>query len=461
MPFVKELLHYKNDYFVETGTYQGDTLDIVINNGFKNIYSIELSDVFYYNCIKKFLKNQNVKLFKGNSRYDLHKIISNINSPITFWLDGHWSGVLDVGCDKDILCPVIYELEQIRHHHIKTHTIMVDDIRLMDGNHFEVTKDQIEKKILEINPNYKIKYYNDDYAVNDVLVAYIDYINIKTDETKICIHKYLTSCKTNPQPPGLSDFIRGTIALFNYSKLYNYDLYIDNSHEIFNNLLKNNKIIENNILNQTIELLPPLTYDKIDFELNKLFLQNKSFCIMTNSFYTKDSNGNIENFGEISLECKKFLKQIFTPNYETKNYLNDTYKYLNLNLDEKYYIIHLRLGDNFLHNNIFDKDLFEILNEKIVLLLTKNYNKQFVLLSDSSNMANKLKIKNPKLFYWDNKKIHIGDLNHNNIKDSVNDTLIDFFMMQNCDKIFSYAFNGTSGFSKIASLIFDKEYVMI
>ena len=27
-------------------------------------------------------------------------------------------------------------------------------------------------------------------------------------------------------------------------------------------------------------------------------------------------------------------------------------------------------------------------------------------------MANKLKIKNPKLFYWDNKKIHIGYFNN-------------------------------------------------
>jgi hypothetical protein len=63
-----ELLKYKNDYFIETGTYQGETLDIVINNGFKNVYSIELSEVFYYNCVKKFIKNQNVKIFVKRNR---------------------------------------------------------------------------------------------------------------------------------------------------------------------------------------------------------------------------------------------------------------------------------------------------------------------------------------------------------------------------------------------------------
>ena len=40
MPFLNELLQYKNDYFIETGTYQGETVDIAVNNSFKNVYSI-------------------------------------------------------------------------------------------------------------------------------------------------------------------------------------------------------------------------------------------------------------------------------------------------------------------------------------------------------------------------------------------------------------------------------------
>ena len=461
MPFINELLQYKNDYFVETGTYEGDTTEFALNNGFKNVYSIELSDVFYYNCVKKFLNNKNVKIFKGNSRYDLYKIISNINSQITFWLDGHWSGVPDVGCDKELLCPVLHELEQIKSHHIKTHTIMVDDIRLMDGNHFEVTKPQIERKILEINPNYKFKYYNDQYAINDVLVAYIDVKDITLPERKKCIHKYLTTCKTNEQSPGLGDFIRGTIALINYSKIYNYDFYFDDSHEIFNNLLKNDKIIKNDIITETIELLPPKTYDKLDTELNEIFKKNESFCIMTNAFYTKNNNGTMENFGEISFECKKILKQIFTPNKVTNDYLKNVYNILKIDLNKKYSIIHLRLGDNYIHDNVFDNNLFNILNKKVKNILINNKNTQIILLSDSSAMAIEIKKYNPELFYWDNKKIHIGDLKNSQVKQAVTDTLIDFFIMKNCDKMFCYAFNGISGFSKLVSLMYDKEFINI
>jgi adenine/guanine phosphoribosyltransferase-like PRPP-binding protein len=76
-------------------------------------------------------------------------------------------------------------------------------------------------------------------------------------------------------------------------------------------------------------------------------------------------------------------------------------------------------------------------------------------------MAIELKKQNPKLFYWDNKKIHIGSLQNDNVQQAVTDTLIDFFIMTKCDKMFCYAFNGISGFSKLISLIYNKEFIEI
>ena len=463
MPFVNELLKYNNDYFIETGTYQGDTIDIVKNsNKFKYIYSIELSDVFYYNCVNRFINDNNIKIFKGNSRFDLHKLIFNINTNITFWLDGHWSGVPNVGCDKELLCPILHELEQIKNHHINNHTIIIDDIRLMDGSHFEVNTVQIIDKLYEINPKYKIIFYDDEYAQNDVLVAYIEEFENNTKKKNICIHKYLTICKTNPQPPGLGDFIRGTISLFNYSHTYNYDLFIDNSHPMFKHLLKNQLIIQNTQLKETHELLPPISYEEIDEQLNKLFKQNNSFCVMTNSFYSKNKYGILENFGDISFECKHFLRQIFTPNADLKKSINNVFEELNINQNNNYNVIHLRLGDNFIHNNIFDQNIFEILNSKINKLLDNHKNDKFILLSDSSEISNKLKQQNHELYYWKNKKIHIGDLkNTENTDLAVKDTFIDFFIMSQSMKIYSYAFNNISGFSKMVSIIFDIDYITI
>ena len=177
MPFVQELLQYMDDIFVETGTYEGDTINIVANNeNYKpsKIISLELSEVFFNNCTERFKYKRNIKIHKANSKYDLLNIISPIDSQITFWLDSHWSGTPSVGCDPETICPILYELEQIKQHPIKTHTIMVDDIRLMDNHHFPVNLQEILQKIKEINPNYIIKYYDDWTSQNDVLVAYIE-----------------------------------------------------------------------------------------------------------------------------------------------------------------------------------------------------------------------------------------------------------------------------------------------
>jgi hypothetical protein len=183
MPFVNDLLQYlNNNTFIETGTFRGDTLEIVLEstkNKPINIISLELSDVFFDRCVKRFENVPNIHIVKGNSKYDLYETISTITSQITFWLDSHWSGTDNVGCDNITVCPILEELEQIKLHPIKTHTIMIDDIRLMNGNlnkyeGFPVQINDILSKLYEINSNYCIKYYDDYTANNDVLVAYIE-----------------------------------------------------------------------------------------------------------------------------------------------------------------------------------------------------------------------------------------------------------------------------------------------
>jgi hypothetical protein len=451
MPFINELLNYKNDIFIETGTYQGDTIyEVVNNNKYKpsKIISLELSDVFYNNCKQKFKSYPNIHLYNANSKYDLYDIIKNINSQITFWLDSHWCGIPDVGCDTETLCPVLYELEQIKQHHIKTHTIMIDDIRLMDNQHFPVTLPEILNKIYEINPNYNIKYYDDCMSKNDVLVAYID------DNKKYCIHKYLTECKTNPQPPGFGDFLRGTIALYNYSKKYNFELLIDNSHPLFKYLNKNKHIVSNNTY-ETIEILSPILYEEIFCKLNDIFIKNQSFSIMTNSFYTKNDEGKLLNYGKITEDCKKFLKETLSPSIEIenkiKNIFNNVYKF---NIEDGFKAIHLRIGDIFINNNDYDINEYEYWYSKILNLIN-NSNDNYILISNSYIIASKLKSNIEKLNYWENTKIHLGNLK-NNINNSIFDTLVDFFILSKSKEIIST----DSGFSRVVSEIYDIKYTV-
>jgi len=448
MPFINTLLKYRNPCFIETGTYQGDTIKTVNDSGlFNKIYSLEFSDVFYKNCSRRFADKENITIYKANSKNDLYDIIRVINTPITFWLDAHWSGVADIGVDHTAICPVLYELEQIKLHPIKTHTIMVDDMRLMDGKHFPVLVNDIIQKIHEINSDYKIKRYNDYTGVGDILVAYIE------EPPSICIHKYLTKCKTNNQPPGFGDFLRGTIALYKYSKEYNYDVFLDkNIHPLFKYLKNNKYFLDTRIDENVYELIPGsqgLSYEDIDNWLIRLFKSNESFSLITNGFYTNVPT--LQNYGEINEGCKEFMKEILMPSDELNINILNAYKEMNLDLAKGYNVIHLRFGDSFLHDDHLNQSTCNLASGIIRNLIQTNPNSQFVLLSDSSKMANELKKENPELFYWDNTKIHLGDLR--NDASGILSTMVDFFILSGCNEIFT---NG-SGFNEIISVIYGKQ----
>ncbi len=163
---------FPNKYFIETGSYQGDGIRMALNTGrFQTIYSIELFPAFYKKCSRLFASNPSVKLYLGDSSDVLPIILKEIDAPATFWLDGHFSGP---GTGKgNTNTPLMAELENIRQHSIKTHTLLIDDVRLFGTAEFDFVKlDDVIAKILEINPDYQIS-YEDGYCRNDVLVAKI------------------------------------------------------------------------------------------------------------------------------------------------------------------------------------------------------------------------------------------------------------------------------------------------
>lgn len=165
---------YKNgDVFVETGSLTGDGVLLAIEAGFKRIISIELSDKYYNFCKNKFKDNLNVEIYKGDSCEILYDIISNIEENITFWLDGHYSAA-DTAFGK-YESPLIYELEQIKNHKIKNHTIIIDDMRCWSNefkNKLGFDANDVVDKCKEINENYTL-FYDEGYVPNDVLICKI------------------------------------------------------------------------------------------------------------------------------------------------------------------------------------------------------------------------------------------------------------------------------------------------
>ncbi len=162
---------YPNASFIESGSCEGAGVQNALDAGFQNIYSIELAPHFYQHCCRRFRSNPNVKLYQGDSTHVLPVILKQIDAPATFWLDGHYSwGKTARGATNS---PILAELESIRAHHIKTHTILIDDVRQFGTIEFDfIELDEIIQKILQINPNYTIS-FEDGLIPKDVLIAQI------------------------------------------------------------------------------------------------------------------------------------------------------------------------------------------------------------------------------------------------------------------------------------------------
>jgi hypothetical protein len=148
---------YKLNYFVETGTFNGDTVN-ALESHFRQLHSIELSKELYTRAKKRFEYSKKVTIWQGDSGKTLKKILPLLNKPALFWLDAHGSG--GITAEGEEWSPIIKELLLITKLSNKKHVILIDDARGFTGN-LSPTISQIEKVIQENHPNYKFEVVDD------------------------------------------------------------------------------------------------------------------------------------------------------------------------------------------------------------------------------------------------------------------------------------------------------------
>lgn len=161
------LKKYLNRVFVETGTEKGAGVMMALEAGFDQILSMEVNPEFHRQSMERFRHNPKVRLFVGNSGQLMGDVIKNINEPITFWLDAH---------GETNGTPILAELETIAAHPVKTHTILVDDMRIYRERSTwarisQVSEDDVLRAVKGINPDYEIGYEDDQWDSRDILVA--------------------------------------------------------------------------------------------------------------------------------------------------------------------------------------------------------------------------------------------------------------------------------------------------
>ena len=118
----------KNATWVETGTYLGETSEL-LSKFSEKVYSIEPQKKLYENAKNYFNNFINVEIINGESQKILPDLLLKIEGDINFWLDGHYSGANTYeGVDHT---PILEELKiiEITINRFNKICVLIDDIR--------------------------------------------------------------------------------------------------------------------------------------------------------------------------------------------------------------------------------------------------------------------------------------------------------------------------------------------
>jgi hypothetical protein len=119
---------YKNSTWVETGTFLGQTTQL-ISQHCKFVYSIEPEPTLFKNAYEYFRQYDNVEIINGLSEKIFPDLLPKINGDVNFWLDGHYSAGITFKGPKDT--PILEELSCIKDNlkHFNKVCILIDDVR--------------------------------------------------------------------------------------------------------------------------------------------------------------------------------------------------------------------------------------------------------------------------------------------------------------------------------------------
>jgi hypothetical protein len=124
---IKSMMTTPCQYFVETGTFMGDTTEVA-RRMFEKVYTIEVKEDLFVKARNRFKPYPSVTCYLGDSSLLLGDICKTLDKPTCFWLDGHYSaGNTGMGTKEVTLYE---ELDVIMTHCKVPCVILIDDCRL-------------------------------------------------------------------------------------------------------------------------------------------------------------------------------------------------------------------------------------------------------------------------------------------------------------------------------------------
>lgn len=148
---------YKCEIFIETGTFIGNTIDM-LKNEFQELHTIELDYKLYKSAVKRFSKFPHIHLHQGDSKDVIPQILKTKTKPALYWLDGHYSGGVTAKGESDT--PILQELKEILSKY-NDDIILIDDARLFVGQNGYPAYHSLEKYVQSFNLGLQIENHDD------------------------------------------------------------------------------------------------------------------------------------------------------------------------------------------------------------------------------------------------------------------------------------------------------------
>ena len=143
--------------FVETGTFLGETT-LAMSSVFERCWTVEIDKSLYEQALRRFDGRKNITALLGDSATRIVDILSEIDAPTIFWLDGHYSRANTGRSAIDTV--IVNELARIFEHPIKEHVILIDDARDFLGINGYPTITALHRFVRGHSP-YRLRVSND------------------------------------------------------------------------------------------------------------------------------------------------------------------------------------------------------------------------------------------------------------------------------------------------------------
>lgn len=136
------------DVFIETGTLYGDGVQFAVEQGFKQVYSIEIMPNLVQRARQRFATVPQVQILEGNSSQVLREMllqgqVEGLPNAL-FWLDAHFPGgdsnekKYEDEKDVNVRAPLETEIEAIKRlRHQNEDVLIIDDLWLYEDGPFE------------------------------------------------------------------------------------------------------------------------------------------------------------------------------------------------------------------------------------------------------------------------------------------------------------------------------------